>query len=182
MKFTGKCIILDACCVITLFASQRFRGIVEAIPAQVAACRYVVEKEAGFVYDGPEENIRSEKVPIDLNPCVEEGLVHVSTLRSEDEMGTFVRLAGRMDDGEARTLALATHRNWMIATDDHRAIRGARDAELQVITTPEIIRHWANTTNADANILAQVLTDVESRGAYSIGRRHDLYHWWHKYK
>lgn len=178
MDFQHERAIIDACSTITLVASGRFREVLREIPIPVMVSRYVRGEEAGYIYGGPPDDVRSVKEPIDLNPFVEEGLIHEVTLESDHEKATFVRLAGRMDDGEARTIAIAIHRKWTVVTDDRRAIRAADDTGLQVATSPELLKHWAEGGQPTDAEIAEALRSAELRGAYLIGKRHPLYDWW----
>lgn len=181
MDFEHERVIVDACSIITLFASGHFREVLQTIPVPVMISRYVREQEAGYIFGGPLHDVRSSKEPIDLIPLVREGIIREVAVEGDDEMTTFIHLAGRMDDGEARTLAIAHHRNWAVATDDGRAIREAEKAGIQVVTTPELLKHWFEKTQPNAEQLRRALADAEARGAYRISRRHALYEWWQEH-
>jgi hypothetical protein len=77
-------------------------------------------------------------------------------------------------------MAIAVHHNWAIATDDRAARRLCQRhyPETQLISTPELMKHWAETARPEKSILSDALRDVESRANYLVGRRHPLYEWW----
>jgi hypothetical protein len=59
-------------------------------------------------------------------------------------------------------LAIAESRGWVVATDDRRAIGIAARVPLSVISTPELVRAWADATRPDPALLATVLTDIQT--------------------
>jgi hypothetical protein len=78
-------IILDASCLLNLYASGRFKEIAESLPELLVVSDYVVEQEALFItYKEPGQE-------------------------------TFVDLAAELDDGEAITVSLAEHRGCCVA-------------------------------------------------------------------
>ena len=101
-------------------------------------------------------------------------------LNLEIEAGTRVNLAAVLDDGEAVTGAIAVHRNWAIATDDKAAIRvfNQMAPQLQIITTPELIKYWAEKCQPSAQTIHNCLQNIEVGARYRPGRQHPLYTWW----
>jgi predicted nucleic acid-binding protein len=115
-------LILDACCVINLFASRRLAEILAVLGRPIAVAAHVANEEALYIYGGPPDNVRHIKEQIELKPLIEANLLTVASIAGEQEQETLVSLATVMDDGEAMTAALAIRRGWSIATDDGRAI------------------------------------------------------------
>jgi len=179
MTFEHDVLMLDACCVMTLYASGRMDDVLRSIPPSVTVAAYVYEEEALFIYAGPEDDVRREREPITLEPLVEAGLLAIVSLESADEILAYVNLSSRLDDGEAATIAIASTRNWMVATDDKKAIGVLETYErLQVVTTPDLLKHWADTTKASSEAIAEVLRAVQGRSVYKPGKRHSLFAWW----
>jgi hypothetical protein len=149
-------VILDACCVLTLYGSGRMADVVDSLPAPVYVCGYVVREEALTIYDGPPDDVRSETSRVDLHPLEREGLLEIVHLQSSEQR-TFVRLARAVDDGEARTMAIAAARGWTVGTDDKRAIKicGSDSVGCPVITTPEFMRHWAEHEAPETDAVTQ---------------------------
>ena len=172
--------ILDACCVLTLYGSRRIRETLACIPAQVAVTEFVVAKEALKIYEGPEEDPKASKADLNLDPLVRDGLLRVVSLRDE-EMESFIRLAQLVDDGEARTLAVAAQRGWAVASDDRKAVRLARkELDLSVRTTPQILKNWVDESEPSAEKVAAAIRNVEKRARYVPPNRHPLKEWWEK--
>ena len=90
-----------------------------------------------------------EILSINLRPLVAQGLIRAVSPDSETEENSFVNFAAELDDGEAVTGAIAMHRNWGIATDDRKARRvfARTNPHVQLLSTPELIKHWADTHN-----------------------------------
>ncbi len=172
--FLHKCIILDACCIINLYASRQFGHILEAIPASVAVATY---------YGGPAEDVMQKEEQIDLLPYIDRGLLLPVSPESEAENVTYVNFAASLDDGEAITGAIAVHRNWAIGSDDRRAISlFAKEApQLQRISTLELMKHWVDSTGLPADVVRSALRNVRFRAKYEPHSRHPLYHWWRTY-
>jgi hypothetical protein len=174
-------IILDACCVLTLYGSGRMGEVLSALPASVSVAQYVAEEEALTVYDGPEDDIRSEETRVDLSPLIEAGKLEITSLQP-DEQGDFLQLAQLMDDGEARSLAIASGRGWGIGTDDKRALKiTRRKTQCQAITTPEFMRNWAESTGPSAEEIRKALENVYTRAVYLPGGSHPEYDWWERH-
>lgn len=172
-------LILDACCVINLFASARMGAILRAWPVAVVIADYVRDEEALVVRAGTEgSGLPAE--PIDLRPLIGEGVLEVTALE-EAEAETFVTFAAAFgDDGEATTAALAVHRGWALATDDRGAINVLRRLAPQVplVSTPEIIRHWAEAEAVPADRLREILANVRVRARYVPHAQHPHRGWW----
>jgi len=173
-------VILDACCVMTLYGSGRMGDVLTTLPTPVFVCDYVLEEEALTVYDGPPGDVRAESTEIDLRPLEQEGLVERTHLRS-DEQATFIALAQEVDDGEARTIAIALHRNWTVGTDDKKALRVCRSEGSDTLTTPVFMREWVEEEDPPHDEIAAALRRIRTRAVYLPGKGHPEYEWWAQY-
>jgi predicted nucleic acid-binding protein len=117
---------------------------------------------------------------IDLTEALAEGLLHRCELENETEAGHFVQFATSVDDGEAICLALAKCRNWVVATDDRKAIRLARNESINTITTAEIVKLWTDSCNATDEAIAEVLRRIELYARFSPRKDFPLHDWWRK--
>jgi hypothetical protein len=184
LVFLHKCIILDACCVINLYASRHFSNILEAIPTSVAIAIYVREKEALRVYGNPLEHATQRREEqIDLQPYIDRSLLLLVSPESEAENVTYVNFAASVDNGEAITGAIAVHRNWAIGSDDRRAVSFFAKAapHLQVLSTLELMKHWVDTANLPTDVIHAALRNVCTRARYEPHSKHPLYLWWRAY-
>lgn len=186
-KITSKhgCIILDACCVMNLYASGKMEEVLTSIAETIAVAVYVVKVEALTVYADSKNAAPDRKEIIDLQPLIEKGLLVSVDFESDDEKSAFVEFtAQRLDDGEATTMAIAVNRNWAVATDDRKArsIVQKQHDSIQVVSTPEIIRHWQENERPETGILRQTIIDIERKANFLLGNRHPHYEWWESCK
>jgi hypothetical protein len=121
--------------------------ILHAIPGCVALATFVLEEEI---------------LRINLQPLVAQSRIRVVSLESEAEENAFVNFAVELDDGKAVTGAIAMHRHWGIATDDRKARRvfSCTNPHVQLLSTPELIKHWADTHNPPIEVVREVLQNI----------------------
>jgi predicted nucleic acid-binding protein len=179
LVFSHDCIILDACCIINLYASKRIEEILITIPRSVSVAAYVKNEEILKTFDISSDSTED----VDLQSLIDQGILILVDLDLETEAETWVNLASVLDDGEAVTGAIAFHRNWAIATDDRAAIKlFEREApHLQIITTPELIKYWVDTTEPSPEVINQCLQNILFGASYHPAKKHHLYNWWQTY-
>ena len=150
-------------------------GVIQYFVVSNTRLRYAIRTGGG--------DERSAKEPVGLTPLRNQGLIEVSSLSGEAEIRSFVDLASRLDDGEARTIAMAINRNWGVATDEKKASRILREVapKIQIITTPDLVKHWTDIEGISDAEVAVVLRSVHKRGVYRPGRSHPLSGWWDSY-
>jgi hypothetical protein len=178
LQIAHNYIILDACCIINFYASGRMGDILASIPRSVTVAAYVRYHEAQAVYtaDGG-----GGQEAIDLDLYVDQGLLHIVDLETTAENANYINFAAYLgDDGEAITGAIAVERNWAIGTDDGAATKFFRQRcpQLQIISSLELIKHWAETAHVGSTELGHALQLVKIRGRYQPHARHLLYPWW----
>lgn len=131
-------------------------GLTLHVPAKVT-------QETFYLLQPDEEDgSKLVKMPIDLAPFFQAGMIHSCDLEGEQELGLFVQLATRLDDGEAACFAIAQSRSWLLATDDRPATKLAAQAGLTVITTPELVKRWADTSGATDEAVAAVIQNIQT--------------------
>jgi hypothetical protein len=157
--------------------------ILESIPKSVTVAAYVRDKEALWIYGGPDENITQTKEPIDLQPFIQRGLLTIVSLDTEAEENIFVDFATTLDDGESITGAIALYRHWAIAADDKKAIKFfmRRTPQLQLITTLELVKYWIDTVQPAHNIALSAIRNMQLRAGYNPDSKHPGYSWWQSY-
>lgn len=173
-------IILDASCLLNLFACGRLREIAETLPEPLVVSEYVLEQEALFVRFKESEQDEEQKRPVDISSLVSAGLIKVISINSEEERETFVDLASELDDGEAITISLAEHRGCQVATDDRKALKViAERASVQASSTLELVKKWADARIVSKEEVKSVLSLMWTGANYYPGERDPLYSWWH---
>jgi predicted nucleic acid-binding protein len=166
-------LLLDACCIINLFASRRIAEILHDLPYRSAVAE-IVRQEALFVRAG----VGMEAVV--WEPLLESGLLPVLAFESEAEQETFVELAATLDDGEAATCALALHRGYAVATDDRvaRRVLASRAQAIPIYSTTAILRQWCEMRALTEDEIRAVLRDVRERGRFVPPRSDAHRNWW----
>jgi predicted nucleic acid-binding protein len=180
MKIKHSCVVLDACCVLNFCASGCFIKILQFIPAQVAVTEVVKARELLTLQRLQDED---NEGAIQFEAAIQQGLLVVVDFESEPEEETFVNYAFELgDDGESATCAIAIHRGWAIATDDKKATSFFRQEapDLQILSTLEIIKGWAEKENLSLAELRTVLEAIRTKGRYIPHRNHPLLGWWEK--
>jgi hypothetical protein len=165
--------VLDACSLLNLVASRRFREIARATAATFAVSEQAA-REIHYVRRGGGGADANELEAIDLKALQDSAVLSVVSVDTPAELATFVGFALEMDDGEAASAALAVHRRGTLVTGDRKARRvlGRRSRNTPVLTTTQVIKSWAEETAPDPRDLAHLLRDVEGRARFRPGR-HD---------
>ena len=173
-------LLLDASCLLNLYATGRMREIADSIGYRFEVADYVLRYETLYVLQTNSEGAGEERIPVDLDPLIEEGLLYMVELEGEDVLSSFVQLASLVDDGEAATGALALHRDCSVAIDDRKARRvmGEVMPEVGLVSTLELMRLWAQETSVPARELREALMAMQTGASYVPGRRDPLYEWW----
>ena len=176
----SECLVLDASCLLNLYATGRLRDISLAVGAQIEVADYVLEHEAIYTWQTDSTGVREEAVPVDLAPLVAEGLLHVVRLEHPDDQATFVALAALVDDGEAATGALAFHRGCSVATDDRKARRvfGEFIPDVLLVSTLELMKLWADESQVSHDELRAAMDAMRNSASYVPSIRDPLFEWW----
>ncbi|MCY3799967.1 MAG: hypothetical protein OXG46_00130 [Chloroflexi bacterium] len=182
MKNTLGCLLLDASCLINIYATGCLPEIAGTLPYQLGVAAYVLEREALYTWLSDQASTREEREPIDLSRLVDEGMIDVVHLEHPEERITFVDLAALVDDGEAVTGALALHRGCSVATDDRKARRvlGGQVPSVPLVSTLELLKLWAEEAAVPDTELRAAMIMMRSRASYLPGDRDPLYPWWSK--
>lgn len=170
-------LVLDACCIINLAMTGELEPILEAVAAQCMIVTYVLKHEALTYF-----NAAGEETSIQLEDMLKKGIIQETELdlTNECETDTFVSLQVGLDEGEARSAAIAICRQWGIATDDKRAIRDIQhlSSKTQILTTPELIKYWVNKHSIPDTRLKQAIQAIRR---YMPPKNHPLLSWWMQY-
>lgn len=177
----GDLVLLDACCLINLFASGHGEEILRALPYRWAIARYVVEEEILEIevegLEKGDEPSSSDRGRLPLRPLLaellEKGLMEELDVGSEEEQAELVRFAAELDDGEAHTCALAIVRHGRVATDDRKAIRVLRSAWKSrghegepVLRTSELLFSWADAQRIARPNLVRIVRAIARQASF----------------
>ncbi len=162
--------------MINLFASDEFVNVLKQIEF---ACHVTEQVLAETLYvrsvgRGGEAEMRR----LMLDPHVDAGLVSVCTPSQPDELDLYVKIAADLDDGEAASIAIAALRKMTFATDDRKARRIAEDTGVAVITTPELMKNWADKAQPNSARVAVALRNIEENARFAPARDAPCQDWW----
>ena len=175
--------LLDACAVVSLYATRQLSEILRVVEGKVAVAD-IVATEAQFVFRGGSGDNAKERDLIDLRSLLDNGILLILSTDVEDELLTFIDLTqvfsrqGRGGQGEAMTAALAIHRQCIVVTDDRKATRILNERGVLLRTTLELIRAWADQGAVGADVLSAALFNLREHGTYEPPRSHPLRGWW----
>lgn len=193
-------VVLDACCVINLYAAgkllsgetprsapPRRRIAVPGSPAKANKLAFdftlhlptKVKEEARYILQPDEEDAsKLVKTDIDLDPAIRASFLHECDLEAEEETELFVQIATKLDDGEAVCFAIAKSRGWLLATDERPTENLAKKHGVSIITTPELVKHWADKTKASEAEVAKVLWNIQTYAHYFPRKTLPMHSWW----
>jgi hypothetical protein len=168
--------IIDTCCLLNLCAVG---PLPDWLPA-LGWTWHVPEAVLGETlylrtYDGNGEPANEE---VDLRLYVTQGVLADCSVEPGEETRLYVELARSLDDGEAMALACAATRGWHLASDDRKARLTAGELGVVVTTTPELLRRWAETTNASGEEIAAAVGRVRDLARFVPSEGFPMYDWW----
>ncbi len=170
--------IIDACCLINLYASGRIQSIIPACGGDFYVSDEVRRESMSIRQVDPMDSTLLIPSLIDFAPEISKGLIKECRLETKQEIEFYVNFAIEVDDGEASSMAIAKSRNWMVATDDRKAIRLASEFGIAIITTPELVERWINITNPTENEIKQTVQAIERFAKFRPRRDDPLHDWW----
>ncbi|MGB3534093.1 MAG: hypothetical protein WBA13_11310 [Microcoleaceae cyanobacterium] len=180
MEINHSHIVLDACCVLNLCASDHFIDILKVIPVQFVVTQVVHEQELKTLRQIDDTN---NEGAIQYEQAITQNLLKIVDFDSEEESGIFIDFVFEIKgDGELATGAIGIHRGWAIATDDRRAIAFFRREvpNLTILSTLEIIKYWSEEAQINSIQLQIVLNNIQIQGRYAPQKSHPLRSWWEK--
>jgi hypothetical protein len=171
-------IVLDACCIINIFAMNRADEFFSALSSHFFITRFVAEEEA-LRLRSPHGSSSKEET-IQLENYAESGLLTILPDPTPEELSEFIRFSTALDDGEAWTCAAAVTRGYVVATDDRKAIRvlGEWAPEVSVVQTPELLYEWAQATEAPPAHLRATLAAIRDRARFIPRKGSPKAEWW----
>ncbi|MCX6378356.1 MAG: hypothetical protein NT023_02605 [Armatimonadetes bacterium] len=172
-------LIWDACTLLNLIATKRASEILTALASPSYVVREVREREVLYLRPLPEDDPQGKLIKVDLEPLFSTGVLQEVEM-TEEEQRLFVMFASEMDDGEARSTAVAVQRGWRLVTDDKVSLRIAREYSpaIPTLTTPEWVKAWAEKAPAKKETLSETLRRIEACANYTPRRLHSLKAWW----
>ena len=179
LSITKSVIILDASCVINLYATDHMAAILQSIPQSITVSAYVFNEEALWI----KEYINGQLVKklVQLQPLVDAGLLTLVTITGEAESNLHVLLSSKIrDEGESRTGAIAINRDWAVALDDRKARRIIHEtsSNIELVYSLQLVKHWTEAEKIDSLTLRDALETIRRRATYLPRKANPLYQWW----
>jgi predicted nucleic acid-binding protein len=194
-------VVLDACCLINLYAAGKiFPGETllskpkprrkTVMPGSSPKAKKLgldfklhlsakVKEEVRYILQPDEEDeTKLVKTDIDLDPIILAGFLHECDLEGDEEKELFVQMATSLDDGEAECFAIAKCRGWLLATDERPTENLARKHGVPIVTTLELVKHWADNVKAREDDVAKVLWNIQTYAHYFPRKALPLHSWW----
>src|SRR5258708_528484 len=188
MKLLQRDVILDACSVYSLYATNRFTDILNWIPGQVYVASYVETVEVKQLYN-PATN--AFDIPVDLSRAKNSGLLIITKPQPGTEALDAVNLASAMsttklgkNTGEAITGAIAKARNWTMITDDVNAADFLTKQGLgnNLTTSLHLIECWSRLLSLSSTDIKQILDNIRLHARYGPPpKNHPLLAWWQSF-
>jgi len=170
--------IVDSCCVINLYAAGNLLTLLPPLGLRLQVPEKVLEESLNVRQPDPAAAAKLVQRAVDLAPAFQAGLLHRCDLEAEEELNLFIQVATTLDDGEAACMAIAKSRGWRLATDDRKGRREAGNLGVSVVTTPELVKAWADATEADEAAVARLLRDIQDYARFTPHRTMPLHCWW----
>ncbi len=180
MTSARRILLLDACCLLNLYATRQLREIALMSRFQFGIVNHVLFREALYIRVPAATGNRETAESLDLKPLIRERVIEELRLESPAEVSTFIDFSVRMDDGEAETGAIAFHRGYAIATDDRKARRVLEEMApaVPLVSTLELVKEWAQSVSASVPQIQEALRSMETSASYLPGRRDSRFSWW----
>ena len=167
-------IVFDTCCLITVFATGHGLEVLAALPKPALVADDVTDVDVIYV------RTAAGQLPLDLEPALQQGVLQRIVMPDVDR-GDYLDLrALNLDRGEAATSVLALKNNWAVATDERKCTYYLNQTapHIQVVTTPEIIKCWADIRNLSEDEIRAAIAHIHR---YRPPRDHPLLSWWDAY-
>jgi hypothetical protein len=176
----GRLLLLDACCLINLLATDRMEEILKILPFRFATSRLVATREVLAIASETDEGGPIEREVIPPKALEDFESLDLLDLASEQELTDFVRFAADLDDGEASVCALALSRGGGVATDDRKALGllGRESPQVLTVQTPELLHEWARLSKTPKPEVGLVLRSIERRARFRPRRGAPRFEWW----
>lgn len=209
---SSRIILLDSCCLLNLYASRKLEEISKSfiynfgIVTKVFNESLYVRKGGkgddanilepvrldNLVYHSIKRQVAATKSSFRSGEQTKKSpqkgkllrcnSIKLYSLEGEEELRVFVNFAYLVDDGEAMTCAIASLRNFSVATDDKKAKKILKDRaqHVKIFSTLDIIKKWVEKNNVTQDPIKRVLIDIKERASYIPGINDTLYEWWEK--
>ena len=172
-------LLLDASCVISLYASSQMEPILRAYPAQIGVVDVVRTGEILDVWDGPDENVRQHKSTVNLLSFIAAGVLVEAPFENIDVKMVLNLAAHGLNNGECATMAVAYRLGWGLGIDNVSAWRriAALLPQVSLVSTSQLLKYWADTQHITLKDVCTALQSMRRRGGYRFQKHDPLGDW-----
>ena len=170
-------ILIDTSVVLNLLATGVGIAVIESLEVDCLVCSAVQSETLYVRSDDPAQ----PREAVSIDPWLQSGSVRIANPESPLEEELYVQFAMDLDDGEAMSLAICHARGYAFATDDRKARRIASELSsppVPLVSTAEIVHHWAGRTSAGPDELRRLLAAIELRARFIPRHDDPLREWW----
>lgn len=175
---SSSTILLDACVLINLLASEELTTILSLSNNEFKICT-VVKGESFYLRSDKADDQPFTLANFDL--LIESGLLTVCDLEDEKEEELYVDYSSQLGSGEAMSIAIAQSRGYFLATDDRKARRIFLEAVMNpafLLSTADLIREWAEADLIPSAQLKNALLNIQRRANFTPRRIDPNFQWW----
>ncbi len=171
-------VITDTSVLLNLLASGEYESIFKDIGLSFIVCP-AVANEAQFLRNPS----TGERVQVDLEPLIQEKLLKIENLETDEEFDLLIEFSSRLGpggDGEAMCFTLAKGRGYSIAIDDVRAVKRALAvySEFRVVDTIEILHRWQEVAGVSTEVMLSLCQRISQTSSFRPRKDHPLISWW----
>jgi predicted nucleic acid-binding protein len=168
-----RALLVDACVAINIRASEAWQEIFEAGGWMPVMPSRALDEVLYVLDDAGERRL------VPLRSYADDGWFEIWELSAE-EAELLVQFAAELGPGEAACLAMAATRGAALATDDRLARSRARSLSdgVDLVSTSELVAAWAQSVDAPAKALANLLRLIEERARFRPSPADPLVDWW----
>jgi len=178
MLTEGDLLLLDACCLINLFATGHIEAILETLPYRLATSELVADTEVLTIRGEEHPDGSTNRVRLSPRSLETSGHLTILAIASEVEVDAFIRFTADLDDGEASVTALAVAHGGGVATDDRKALRALSRTQVPVVQTPELLFAWAQRSRTAEAEVKKALREIRGRARFYPRKVAPCFHWW----
>jgi predicted nucleic acid-binding protein len=170
-------VVLDTSVILNLIASGQAEEILKCLQAMCIVATAAAQEVLYIRAEDPAQPAQ----PVSTEPWLEAKLISIVSTEGKKEADLYVQFASELDDGEAMSLAICRSRGYVLATDDRKARQLAvslKPSAVALLSTAEIVYHWATQTALEAEFLRQTINVIERRARFLPPQGDFFRDWW----
>ena len=169
-------VVIDAGCFENAHASGRIESILRESGFTFFAERHVLQSQIRRLWERPDGSFD------DAGFEVVAALLRTASIETDMEAVTMLEFARELGDGDARTLTVAMHNGYAVATDDPKSIRMFRSLSsvAEVLSTTWLVKQYVERTGRLSET-REILERIHSAVGFRPRQEDPLFSWWHKH-